>query len=341
MHRFLTTLLSLACTAACAVPVSRSSTGSPTAVNDRIISTRYDADRFFATAPLRRGDTATFFLDTGSGTYVWDSYIPYLELTIRDSVPNARGVKTAVTPFPVLREPDALPPAVSSSAQGTGLLVYPVDWRARNNFVAWIGRSSQAELGSNWFNGRVWTFDYPHRRLVLRGRSSASDGEPGREVPFHFPLDSVGNRVGHLGYVDVVIDGDSVAMLMDTGATVWLSSAALEVIGDGGPSERSTSHISTWLFNRLRERHPDWPVIQRADLWLGLSLMRVPSVIVAGHEVGPTWLSVIGGTATPPTIPANAPAWMKRNGGMLGGSLLKQFVVTLDYPRGVVRLHKQ
>jgi hypothetical protein len=308
---------------------------------DRVIPTRYNADRFFATAVLQRGDTAVLFLDTGSGTYVWDLFIPYLELTVKDTITNARGVKTGLAPFPVFRADASLPTAITQTPQGTGLLVYPVDWRAQNNFGAWIGRETQGQLGSNWFNGRVWTIDYPNRRLVLRNRSSANDDDPGREQPFHFFTDSAGRRVGQTGYVDVVIDGDTVAMLMDTGATIWLSSAAVVRVGDGGPSERSSTHIYNWVFVRLRDRHPDWPIIERADLWYGLSLIRVPSVSIGGYDVGPTWLSVLGGgSPTPPTGTPNAPAWTKRQGGTLGGSLLKHFVMTLDYPRGTVRFYK-
>jgi hypothetical protein len=342
MTKSLRSILFCAGLVACLASCRTGSTSTPTvAATDRIIPTRYKADRFFATAVLPRGDTAVLFLDTGTGSYVWDLYIPYLELTVKDTITNARGVKTGVTPFPSFRADASLPTAITQTSQGTGLLVYPIDWRAQNNFGAWIGRETQGQLGSNWFNGRVWTIDYPNRRLVLRGRSSANDGEPGREQPFNFPTDTAGRRIGHLGYVDVVIDGDTVAMLMDTGATVWLSSAALARVGDGGPSERSSTHIDNWLFVRLRERHPDWPIIERADLWWGLSLIRVPNVSVGGHEVGPTWFSVLaGGPATPPTQPPSAPAWMKRRGGTLGGSLLKHFVVTLDYPRGSVRFYK-
>ncbi len=307
---------------------------------DRVIPTRYSADRFFAVATLPRGDTATFFLDTGSGSYVWEPYMPYLELSAVDTLVGASGAKSAVVPFPTLRPDNVLPPAVAQSPQGTRLIVYPVDPRARNTFAAWIGRTTQGQLGRNWFNGRVWTFDYPKRRLTLHEDGQAIDSRRGREVPFYFPVDSAGRRVGHTGSVDVVIDGDTVAMLMDTGATIWLKADALATVKDGGPSERATSHLPNWEYARLHERHPDWPVIEHADLWDGLSLIRVQHVSIAGYELGPTWFSVLRGPATPPDGPPNAPAWMKRQGGTVGGSLLRNFVMTLDYPRGVVRLEK-
>lgn len=307
------------------------------AAGDQVIPTRYLADRIFATAVLERGDTATFFLDTGSGTYVFDTFIPFLEVVPLDTLTNSRGVKVPVMSFPSFRANAALPPAIVASPQGKGLLTYVNDWRASNNFVAWISRESQGELGNNWFNGRVWTFDYPRRRLVLHASSQAN--APGRELPMRFIIDSTGHRVGHNAWVDVVIDGDTVAMQFDTGATIWLSKPALDQVADGGPSERSTSHLPNWEFERLHQRHPDWPVILRADLWLGLALIRVPRVSFAGFELGPTWMSVLPGTTTAPAGNPSAP-WTKRQGGTIGGSLLKSFVITADYPAGTMRIDR-
>jgi hypothetical protein len=341
MSKFVVTALYVIVAVACAPSAGTRVTPAAAPTNDRVIPTRYVADRFFATAVLPRGDTATFFLDTGSGSYVWDAYIPWLEVTAADTITTARGAKIALAPFPTFRADASLPPAITETAQGTRLQVGAVDYRASNNFIAWIARTSQGQLGSNWFNGRVWTFDYPHRRLVLHDAAADDGHASGRELPFHFYTDSSGRRVGHTGYVDVLVDGDTVAMLMDTGATVWLTSAALARVNDGGPAERSTTHIAKWVFTRLKQRHPDWPVIEHADLWSDLSLIRVPSVSVAGDDLGPTWFSVLaGGPTTPPSGAANAPAWTKRQGGTIGGSLLRRFVVTLDYPRGVVRFDK-
>jgi hypothetical protein len=95
-----------------------------------------------------------------------------------------------------------------------------------------------------------------------------------------------------------------------------------------------------WLFTRLHQRHPDWPVIEHADLWNGLGLIRVPNVSIAGYDLGPTWFSVLNGPTTPPSLPATAPAWQRRFGALLGGSLLRNFVLTLDYPRGVARFYR-
>jgi hypothetical protein len=306
---------------------------SPMSAGAQTIPTRYDADRFLATAVTQRGDTAVFFLDTGSGTYVWDVFLPWFDLK-PDSIVNARGGKSAVVPFPSLRVARSSPMAGTRSTLGNRLQVYPIDYHAQNNFGAWIIRTTQAQLGYQWFGDRIWTFDYPAKRLLFHPTAPPISPNA-RQVRLDFAIDSTGRRLSQQANLDIVVDGDSLSMIFDTGATIWLSQDALTRVADGGRSERSSSHIFRWVFERLHQRHPDWPVIEKADLWMGLALIRVPSVTVAGYELGPTWFSVLDGPTTPPTVPASEPAWRRRRGGTIGGSLLRNFVVTADWPRGI------
>ena len=303
----------------------------------RVIPTRYVADRFIATPVLPRGDTASIFLDTGSSTFLMEPFLPWLEVSLADSVTNARGAKVPTAPFPTFRSDRSLPPLLPSPLLGTRIVVQRVDIHAQNNFLAWIAPSTQGQLGSDWFDGRIWTFDYPGRRLLLH--SSTPSGS-GREVPLYFNTDSAGRRAGHTAYIDVVVDGDTLTMIFDTGASIWLSAPALDKIRDGGPAERSTTHVWEWQFEKWRARQTDWPVIEKASLYRDITLIRVPGVSVAGYPLGPAWLSVWPGTAQPPSPAPNAPAWVKRFAGTLGGSLLRNFVVTVDYPRGIARFTK-
>jgi len=322
---------------ACARPPATSQPG-PMPAGAQLIPTRYAADRFFATAMTQRGDTAVFFLDTGSGSYVWDVYLPWFDLK-PDSIANLRGGKTAVVPFPSLRV-DASSPLAGTQSTGSRLQVYPIDYRAQNNFGAWIVRTTQAQFGYQWFGERIWTFDYPGKRLLFH-QTAPPLSPKARPLRLDFATDSAGRRLSQQANLDIVVDGDTLSMIFDTGATIWLSQNALSRVADGGPSERSSSHIFRWVFERLHQRHPDWPVIEKADLWMGLDLIRVPSVMVAGYELGPAWLSVLNGPTTAPNVPASEPAWRRRRGGTIGGSLLRHFVITADWPRGVASFVKR
>ncbi|MGH7462180.1 MAG: hypothetical protein ACREMA_14310, partial [Longimicrobiales bacterium] len=134
-------------------------------------------------------------------------------------------------------------------------------------------------------------------------------------------------------YLDVVIDGDAFSMRLDIGATIWLTEAALGQMQDGKPSERATSILAAWEFDRLRSRHRDWRVIERADRLTLEPIIEVPRVSIAGFEIGPVWFR--SSEYIVMEVTAQSPAFLRRFGGSIGGSVLREFVITLDYPRGV------
>ncbi len=307
--------------ASCAARTQSSSNlaATPALSGTTLIPTRYSADRFFAIAVLPRGDTATVFLDTAGGTLVWESYLSWLGLSV-DSVAGNNGKKFAVATYPQFRDAAAFPPAVVRTPAGTGLRVSSV---TPTSFAAWISRTTQAQFGATWFGGRIWTWDYPHHQLLLH-QTAPLPAKTAHHIPLMFN--------NSIPIVDVVIDQDTLTMMLDTGATLWLSADALTAIDDGGPSERSTSHVQSWIFARWKQRHPDWRIIEKADLWSGASLIQVPRISIAGFEVGPLWFSVLPGPDTPPPAKPDTPDMWKRFGGTLGGSALKSFQVTLNYP---------
>lgn len=145
--RCLTTVRLIMCTTAvaCASPGGSSANTRPDAEpSGQIIPTTYRGDRFFATLPLVRGDTVSFFLDTGGGTLLWEPYLPYLELaSSQDTVTFANGTKAAVAPFPKLREGASLPPILGSGPQGDRLVV-----RTRRDDLAFVGCHAAGERRS-------------------------------------------------------------------------------------------------------------------------------------------------------------------------------------------------
>jgi hypothetical protein len=127
----------------------------------------------------------------------------------------------------------------------------------------------------------------------------------------------------------VAIDGDSLDLLFDTGATITLSDSALAALGDRGPPARGTSFITQSVFTRWRQWHPDWRVIERADRVLDMPMILVPEVTIAGHTVGPAWFTM----RPDRNFHQYMSQWMDRRiDGALGGSVLRYFRVTLDYP---------
>jgi hypothetical protein len=144
----------------------------------------------------------------------------------------------------------------------------------------------------------------------------------------------MGRRVSQTPRLNAVVDGDTLQLLFDTGATIWLTDAALAQLHDGLPADRATTHVRVSLYEKWHARHPDWRVIEHGDRWSNSNLIEVPVVNVAGFDVGPVLFSALLNDTSSHFI--QPPPRMKID-GTLGGSALKYFVVTMDYPNRVAQ----
>ena len=152
-------------------------------------------------------------------------------------------------------------------------------------------------------------------------------------VPLGFRTDSTGKRVLSFPRIIAVVDGDTLQLLFDTGATGFLSPQAVAALGDSAPSVRATSFITSEVLTRWRQRHPDWRVLDNADQTIpGMRMIEVPRITVAGSTVGPVWF-----TERPDR---NFHEFMsqfmdRRVDGALGGNAFRFFRITVDYPAAV------
>lgn len=290
-----------------------------TAAGLRQLPVRYDHHRYFVTPVLESGDTLALYTDTGGGTnMLWPETVARLGLSgewLRQGSDSVRLVA-----LPPMRDGAAIPLPAAPPPFGERFLVF-----GSGEFPEGDGF-----LSRTWFAGRVWLFDYPAGTLAL------IEGEPppvapGHRVPLHFQTDSAGNRTTHFARVTAVVDGDTLDLLFDTGATTTLTPAALEALGDGGPAKRGTSFIIRSVFERWRERHPEWRVIEGADAVGNAPMIEVPRVTIAGHEVGPVWFTGRADRA----FQEYMAQWMDRPlHGALGGSAFKYFRILVNYPEG-------
>jgi hypothetical protein len=295
--------------------------------NDEVIRTLYLSDRFFAVGLTPRGDTMTLFLDTGDMSRVWEGTAERVGM-LPKMVNTTRGA-VRVAGLPTFRSGHGLPQPSLGLHQV--IVTPPID-----RFDTLMSTHTDGQLGTNWFAGRRWTLDYPAHRLVLHGARMPAAPAGAHQTPLGFPMDADGLRVANNAGFIVEIDGDSLYMLFDTGATVWLTDSALSAVNDGLPSERAISLAWGWLFNRWKERHPDWRVIPGADSMSKDALIEVPSVRVAGFDVGPVWFRSLSSANTPPPArPEGAPLLGSRVSGTIGGNVLRHFLIQLDYPRGL------
>lgn len=269
-------------------------------------------DRFFVEPRLAAGGRALrFYTDTGGGLFMTAKSATALGLPV-EKVDDGE-----VVTLPPLAPEASIPPP-----PGGKLPVFdaPEIWDTQIDGM----------LGQAWFAGRVWTFDYPGRRLLLRDALPAHDAA--HAVPVAFRTEG-GARVASFPRIQAEIDGATLDLLFDTGATVRLSAEALAALADGRARERATSFIAAVHFDAWRARHPDWRVLEHADANAGgQPMILVPRVRVAGHDATDVWFTRRPDQAFHEFMSQ----FMDRQvEGALGGSALRQFRVTVDYPRGV------
>ena len=268
-------------------------------------------NRFILEPRLESGRVVRLYSDTGGGHCILaPELVAALGLPVEHA--DAGSDVPPVTRWPRWAAGASIPPPAGQ------VLVMP---------LGPLGPGLDGFLGQDWFDGRTWTFDYPGKRLLLR---ASGDLPPGARVPFHLPKPMPGAAA--FGRITIEVDGKSLDVLFDTGATTQLGPEALAKIGEGGGAERATSFMKAAVFDGWRAAHPDWPVAEKAELRTGADMIRVPSVVVGGQKVGPVWFTRRPDKAFDSFMSSMTDAPVV---GALGGSGLKYFRVTVDYARGV------
>ncbi len=277
-----------------------------------VVPTRYHEDRFIARPVVARtGEVIELYLDTGGNSFLYADVVDRLGL---------RRVR-------VRPEPGALDEVQFPAVSPRGSMPLP---HTRDGRVLVMERDTAGEgyagmLGPEWFGGRRWLFDYPGRRLVLlRGRChlrlmrSAHVVRLGFAEGLHFPR------------IQATIDGETLNLLLDTGAHTRLAPEAHATLADGREPIRATSFITSTVFRRWERKHPDWQVVRAAEMGSGQPMIRVPRLTVAGYTVGPVWFT----RRADRNFHDFMSRWMDRRiDGALGGNALRHFRVEVDYPR--------
>jgi hypothetical protein len=182
-------------------------------------------------------------------------------------------------------------------------------------------------LGAAWFAGRIWTWDYPRRRFSLES-STWRPQWAARCVRLGFKTSATSARVANFPRIDVAVAGRRLPLLLDTGAETYLSDPALSQLHDGGPRMRATSMISASVFSAWHRAHPDWPLIDDAQVGTHAAMIRVADVDIAGLHSGPVWFTHRSDASYHSFMSSMMD---RRVEGSLGGNALRRFVMTVDY----------
>jgi hypothetical protein len=286
---------------------------------------RFDANRILLAPVTVQGDTLPFLLDTGGGAnMLYSATVRRLGL-LPDTV--GAGPERAVLVAPPAFSPDRTLPPFPPGPRGRAelLVVDPPPG---------LGEGHAGFLGRTWFADRVWTLDYPGRALLWHPQGLPTP-PTGPAIPLGFQTDSTGGRTTHFPRMQAVIDGDTLDLLFDTGATVQLGDSAWRALGDGQPRIRGTSFISTSVLERWIAHHPDWRVVPNAERTM--RFIEVPSIRIGEVTTGPVWFIERGDR----NFTEYMSQWMDRPiVGALGGSAFRELVMVADYPAARLWVHR-
>ena len=127
--------------------------------------------------------------------------------------------------------------------------------------------------------------------------------------------------------IQVIVDGDTIDMLLDTGATSVLSPEAIAIV-EPGPAVRASAFAAAHLWDGWRSKHPDWRVIVGGEANTRADLIGVPHVWIAGYDVGTVWFA----KRPDPVYDVMMKAIMdKPVRASIGGAAFRPFKLTLDY----------
>jgi hypothetical protein len=288
-----------------------------------VIPTRYVADRFYAAPVTLQGDTLMMLMDTGGGQV----FVTKRALERMGIKPKFMAVEEGDSvwdggKFPTFKAGASIPPALGTpkgSIFGFG-----------QSLLEDLGGNGM--VGHNWFAGRVWVLDYPHHQAAYFETAPAPKPFGPHTIPMTLkkPLTRDDPRI------QVIVAGDTIDMLLDTGATSVLSPEAVAIVGPG-PAERASAFAAARLWDRWHKTHPDWRVIVGGEANMKQDLIAVPNVSIAGFDVGTVWFAKRENSIYDGMMKQ---IMDKPILASIGGTAFRQFKLTLDYVNQRVTFEK-
>jgi hypothetical protein len=299
---------------------------SPQATGARRLPAVFDAGRVLLAPTDARGDTTIFVLDSGGGFNA-----------VAAGTVQSRGIRTVLRGTP----PDTMRVAPVGAFGDSLELPVPRAGRPAHGYLAVTPELARMRpmyrapvsgfLGSGWWADRVWSIDYLRHRLWLFSGSvlGRAPAQPSAHVvPLHFRVGPDGRRTTDFPRIRAEIDGDTLDLLFDTGATTFFSDSAMAIVADGAPQGRAGSFVPSDVFDRWQAHHPEWRVIERGE-YGRRALIEVPSMNIAGYTVGPVWWERRDSAAFHKLMD---PLMDRPIQGSLGGAAFRYFAITVDYP---------
>ncbi len=292
--------------------------------------------RFFLKMPTITNDTIIGFCDTGGGyTVVYNTTLQKIKLESKISEVEIKGEKTKFILAKDIFDNRYIPyPQINNyfkSSITSSFFEVPETNPETDYFSKYVPHD--AFLGQFFFMNQAWTFDYLTGKIFINSPLS-SDTNIENVQTLGFKIDKQGNkRFGHPS-MKIMVDEQTIDVLLDTGATLLLSENSKSEFNNkkavGG------SFIAKSIFDKWHTQHPDWRVIEKGEI-TGADLIEVPQVKVCNLVAGPVWFAKRPDEAWSKGMIGSMDKVVK---GAIGGSFFQYFKITVDYNSELVRFEK-
>ena len=267
---------------------------------------------------LEDGTVLKIFTDTGGG---WNAISK--ELTEKHKWPlyERQGDRDLiyVTDMPVFAKDSSIPLASLSNWWQGKLQVVPRKKLSHLDDV-------DGFLGGRWHAEKILDFNYPSK--MISNLASLPDISQFSKHKLGFQKNKDGNYTMAFPSFKIVIEGKTIPMLFDTGASAWPSSEAKEIL-KANDNQIATSFVIASIFDKWVEDHPEWLVINEACTFSKQPMIRVPEVKLGKRVVGPVWFT----RRADHNFHNYMSSMMDRKiDGAIGGSALQYVRVIIDYP---------
>lgn len=272
---------------------------------------RFDENRIFVDLKSKKGEIVSFYTDTGGGKVIYPEAAEKLGLKI-DSVREGENVMEMLSLVKLFEE-QLLPAPIGPH------FVYRQEHGERE---------FDGMLGAHWFANKIWNFDYKGKKLYSVETVDWDLLNKDHVIELGFMENEQGEHLTHFPRVPIIVEGDTIQTLFDSGANAPLSAAAQSKFG--GARHTATSFIVASVFDKWKTEHPEWDFIEGADKTLDEDMILVPTLEIAGHVVGPVWFT----RRKDSNFTEFMSQWMDETVyGAIGGSCFQYFSsLIIDYP---------
>ena len=291
-----------------------------------LIPTVYEAGHFYAEPVTTSGQPLRLLVDTGGGgangyALLYASTVARLKLTTAKC--DHSDMQGTIVQRLDFQPGKSIPSESQAICPGFALVMDGAS----------VNKADDGIMGGGNLPGHIWTFDYPKQQLWLES-SGWTPAKAAKPATLGFQRSPDGTRSSPLARIDIKVDGETISMLLDTGATAKPSSSGAQASGTETVNGMGvTSYITSSMMDRWHARHPDWRVVDGGDVLFPnhpTRIIEVPELQIAGWKVGPVWF-----TERPdPNFHKVMSQYMdKPIEGAVGGNVYAHFVLTVDYPK--------